>query len=210
MVDPVEIDFQNSSTGHVLSFSVPPSAKPIPAILKLQFVMSAQAADPSIIAQMPTLVSKPGVSEGPIGPVVGPFQFSFSVNTVSTTVVSINQVIEAAGVRMTLRKVSVRPSETQIELCYDGSDPAFQNWTPIFQLDAGVSPDLFNTGNGAGLIPNTACNMLHFNIPLSDQKGTWKLTVSEIVGFVSDGSNQQERRTGPWVFRFEMTMPSQK
>ena len=114
-----------------------------------------------------------------------------------------NQTVTAADVPLTLKSVSVSPSQTQAELCYGGSAFAMRGWAPNFQLDTGKPVDMSQSGSGSAPIEGTTCRRIELNLPLAERKGTWTLTVSEIVGFAQD-EHTPERLAGPWIFKFEM------
>lgn len=200
--------YEDGATVSVRTFNVPAAARPLPPVLNLHLSLSVMAADPAWIARMPTIEpvkvnGQKGITEGPIGPEAGPFEFTFSARPVPASKVILNQTVEAAGVSLTLKSVSVSQSETQAELCYGRSSPAMREWAPIFHLDVGTPVEMGETGSGSGPIAGTTCRMIHFNLPLAARKGIWTLTVNEIVGFSLD-ERQPERLAGPWIFRFEM------
>jgi hypothetical protein len=197
--------YETGSTALASSFSVPSAAKPLPETLKLHLSMYTVAVDPTRVVLLPTVA--PGESKEQTlensqpGPVSGPFTFDFDVKPQPGSVLALDQVVESHGIPMTLKNVSITPSETQGELCYGGSD--IQDWAPIFHLDVGTPLNWDKVSQGTISIPGAACNTVHINAPLLDYKGLWTLTVSEIVGFAPDGSSTQKRLAGPWVFRFE-------
>lgn len=194
------------SCGNVYSFAVPEAARPLPAALKLKFSTQLWSVTPEQAPIVPTFA--PGqtsvvVSTGEYGEKHGPFTFEFSVQGLPAKVVEVNQTVEAAGVAMTLKRVTVGPSETRAEICHNPAVPDYTGWAPIFTLDAGAEVDWSRVAHGSAVIEGTDCHLLSLNAPLSDQKGEWTLTVSEIVGFLRGGTGaDQHRIRGPWVFRF--------
>jgi hypothetical protein len=191
---------------NLYSFTVPESARPMPATLNLQFSTWLWTVTPEQVPIAPTFA--PGqtsvvVATGDYGDKHGPFTFEFSVATIPATVIEVNQTVEAADVAMTLKRVTVGLSETRAEICHNPGVPDYAGWAPIFTLDTGTDVDWSRVMFGSAIIEGTDCHMLSFNAPLSEEKGEWTLTVSEIVGFLRGGTGaDQHRISGPWVFRF--------
>lgn len=192
--------------GNIYSFAVPEAARPLPPTLNLQVSMSLWSVTPEQVPMVPTFA--PGqtsviVATGEYGDKHGPFAFEFEVTTIPAAVIEVNQTVEAAGVAMTLKRVTVGLSETRAEICHNPAVPDYTGWAPIFTLDTGTAFDWSRVALSSDVIEGTDCHLLSFNAPLSDQKGEWTLTVSEVVGFLRGGTGaDQHRISGPWVFRF--------
>lgn len=192
--------------GNLYSFVVPEAARPLPAALNLQFSTWLWTVTPEQVPPVPTFA--PGqtgviVATSEYGDKHGPYTFEFSVATVPAVVVEVNQTAEAAGVTMTLKRVTVGLSETRAEICHDPDVPDYTGWAPIFTLNTGTDFDWSHVMHDSAVIEGTDCHQLSFNAPLSHEKGEWTLTVSEIVGFLRGGTGaDQHRISGPWMFRF--------
>lgn len=135
----------------------------------------------------------------PVGAIVGPFTFDFSVPLIPGRVIEVQHTVEAAGVAVRLERIVITPSETRAFLCFEPPDRYDKEWTPIVTLDtADESVPMVNETGEEG------CYSCDFFAPIYDQRGEWTLTVTELVGFDLAQPWGQTRLAGPWVFRFRV------
>ena len=163
----------------------------------------------------------------PVGAIVGPFTFDFSVPFIPGRTIEVQQTVEAAGIAVRLERIVVTPSETKAFLCFEPPDRG-SKWEPIVTLDAGDGQDLsgisrqfsgtcyvlsgtlqFKADGSVTTVNETGeedcyCYGHGFLAPLYDQRGEWTLTVTELVGFDLAPPYEQTRLAGPWVFRFRV------
>jgi len=137
----------------------------------------------------------------PVGAIVGPFTFDFSVPFIPGRTVEVHQTVKAAGVAITLEEVVVTPSETRATLCFDPPDGGNKKWLVITpgsgqDLSCGDVSQLSGTGE--------ECHCVTYLGALAGRSGTWTLTVTELVGFDLAPPYEQTRLAGPWVFHFRV------
>jgi hypothetical protein len=138
------------------------------------------------------------MKEGP----EGLFTFDFSIALVDkqrvfdTPLTALDQ-----DITVTLRRVSVSPSQTRLVICFLPPDPARQ-WTAIPSLTTtqGEVPG----GGGVQLFMDgdLTCNDYTYFAGMFEYRGNWQLAITELVGFGSGGGNDQQRISGSWVFEF--------
>ena len=135
-----------------------------------------------------------------IGEPAATFDFDFSVPFHPGREVMIGQSVEDAGIGVTLERALIAPSDTRFDVCFTGLDPAY-DWIPIFTLEtSGISVrDSSNIISGGRWLDNR-CYRQDFGGPLEDQRGTWRLMVTELVG--ERPGVRQIRVRGPWEFQF--------
>lgn len=131
------------------------------------------------------------------------FTFDFSIPLVSEQrVMNTPQTATDQGITLTLKQVTVSPSQTRVMVCFTPPDPARQ-WTaiPYLTTRAGEVP------GGGGVQPlqpvnDETCEAYTYFAGMFDYIGEWRLEISELVGFGSGGGNDQQRIAGSWVFEF--------
>jgi hypothetical protein len=131
------------------------------------------------------------------------FTFDFSIPLVSEQrVMNTPQTAADQGITLTLKQVTISPSQTRVTVCFTSPDPARQ-WTAIPHLTthAGEVP------GGGGVQPlqpvnDETCEAYTYFAGMFDYTGEWRLEVTELVGFGSGGGNDQQRISGSWVFEF--------
>jgi hypothetical protein len=140
-----------------------------------------------------------GLQSTPVGVVVGPFAFDFSLPLIPGRTVDVQQTAEAAGVAITLEKVVVTPSEMQATLCLVPPD-ASREWLLI--ADGGE--DRYGGTTSALGERGAECHRLIYWGALTGRFGKGTLKVTELVGFDPTGQGGQTRLAGPWVFHFRL------
>lgn len=80
---------------------------------------------------------------------VGPFGFVFTVPIYHAREIKPMETITVADIAMTLERVTVAPSETEVQVCY--SLPDAQDWQPWIELTADGVPAPLTGGNLVGL-----------------------------------------------------------
>lgn len=110
------------------------------------------------------------------------------------------------GIAMTLRRVVVTPTQTRVAVCF-APPSADRTWTAIPSLTAdgavvaggGADLDVSGVGESNG----ETCREFPFNAAMYDYDGSWRLEISELVGFGPGGGADQQRIAGSWVFEFQ-------
>lgn len=137
----------------------------------------------------------------PVGAIVGPFTFDFSVPFIPGRVAEVNQTVEAARVAICLERVVVTPSETRAYLRFDSPAGAEMRWTPIALLKAPGDEESESyfaySGND-----DPPLYRYGFLAPLYERRGEWTLTVTELVGSDLARPGEETRLAGPWMFHF--------
>lgn len=110
-------------------------------------------------------------------------------------------------VALTLRRVTVSPSQTRVTICF--VPPTFErSWITIPHLTADgtevVGGGATDFVSGVGESSSEICNEHLYNAAMFDYTGNWQLEITELVGFGSSGADQQ-RIAGSW--RFEFVVP---
>lgn len=107
-------------------------------------------------------------------------------------------------VTVTLRRVTVSPSQTRVALCF--VPPVSElSWTMIPRLTtdgtevAGGGTTDFVSGIGESSAE--ICNEHIYNVAMLDYTGKWQLEVMELLAFGNSGDDQQ-RIAGSWMFEF--------
>lgn len=137
----------------------------------------------------------------PEEPAVGPFVLNFEVHVRPVPVLEVNQVAEANGLTLTLHRIENSPARTRAFICFDPPDNE-RNWMPVVRMGS------FGRFFGAGHLADTpvakdAPSTFTFEESLYDRPGTYRLTVTEIIGISRTGRGDI-RIAGPWRFRFEL------
>lgn len=137
-----------------------------------------------------------------IGEPAAVFDIQFSVPLHPGREVAIGQMVEDAGISITLERAVIAPSDTRFDLCFSGLDPAY-DWIPIFTLE---TPE-FSLRDSANILSggrwvDDRCYRQDFGAALQDQSGGWRLNVTELVG--ESLGVEQARVRGPWEFRFRV------
>lgn len=160
----------------------------------------------------------------------GPVNLKFSVPFTPDRRLLQPVTVEKNGIGMTLNQVVVTPSKIMTEFCYSGEiDPERRleiNW----RLEiAGETIDIADSFKNSMYGDEPLCSTYSLDVALYEVKGTWKITVQELVDqwtgyFESPDLMQQysegaewetilaelekrgllRRVTGPWVFEFEL------
>lgn len=141
-------------------------------------------------------------------PVVGPFIFDFSVPLNTATTHEISRTQQAAGVTMTLKRITVLPSMTNAVLCFDQPTPG-----PLWKPDATlVVDDLDDRGTWERLTGTDAgCGQLSFHLSVAQASG-WILRVDELYRGGVETAEQlwpdPEAIVGPWEFHYPQPQPA--
>jgi hypothetical protein len=179
---------ENGMSGNVLTFDTSTLSE-LPDVLNLHLEMSIDV----LTWQSRTQTPNGGYDDWNIGP-VGTFIFDFNLPTTSPHVVELNESIEAAGVTVTLQRVTIGESQTRVVVCFDAPDMSYTDWLPIINLYANEHNviETWDSPVGGGFIAGTNCSYMNYNAPLSEQSGEWRVEVTELVGtrLVLDDSTQ--------------------
>ncbi len=136
----------------------------------------------------------PGPDRRPLGV---PFVFDFGVPVAPdpTEDVAIGQTVEAAGVAVTLRQVTLGRSGSPAIICFAPPDSALPGWSLAADLDGAPSG-----GSGQAIAGAGTCARYRFaDSPPPAAPDAHTLTVRELLGF---GPGAPTRLVGPWVFHF--------
>lgn len=130
------------------------------------------------------------------------FIFDFSIALVDEQrVFDTPLTVTDQDIMVILRRVNVSPSQTRVVICFAPPDPARQ-WTAIPHLNTNQG----EVPGGGGVQPSMdgdlTCNEYAYFAGMYDYTGEWRLELTELVGFGSDGGNDQQRIAGSWVFDF--------
>lgn len=131
------------------------------------------------------------------------FIFDFSIALVSELrVMNNSQTTTDQDISLTLKQVTVSPSQTRVVICFSPPDPSRQ-WTaiPYLTSSTGEVPG----GGGVQTLPpshNETCEVYTYFAGMFDYSGDWRLEITELVGLGSGGGNDQQRIPGSWVFEF--------
>lgn len=151
-----------------------------------------------------------------IGPPEATFEFDFSVPFHSGREIKIGQSADAAGVEITLERVTIAPSDARLEFCFAGLDYSeVESWIPLISIDPGKDwggdSDMVLQG-GRWISEN--CYEYDFAAPLQEQRGLWMVTVTEMIGdkpvvYYNEENEdihtyEQIRLGGPWTYRFHV------
>lgn len=212
--DILKVSLPPGEGAYVLAFDAAamtgaPEALDLRLVMELEeLVLPHDAPGPS-----PTLAGSPAeppesmvveLQPMPVGAIVGPFTFDFSVPFIPGRVAEVNQVVEAAGVAVCLERVVLTPSETRAYLRFDSPGGAETRWTPIVMLKA---PGDKKSQDYVAYSVNADPPVYPYGFlaPLYDRRGEWTLTVTELVGTdLTQQPSEDIRLTGPWVFRFRV------
>ena len=131
------------------------------------------------------------------------FTFDFSIPLMGDQrVMNTLQTAFDQGITLTLKQVTISPSQTRVMVCFTPPDPTRQ-WTAIPHLTtrAGEVP------GGGGVQPlqsvnDETCEAYTYFAGMFDYTGEWQLEITELVGFGSGGGDDQQRIPGSWVFEF--------
>jgi hypothetical protein len=236
--DILDVSLPPGEGAYVLAFDAA-AVEGAPEELALRLVMDVEelVLPPDAPGPSPTLAGTPAeppepmvveLEPMPVGAIVGPLTFDFSVPFIPGRTVEVQQTVEAVGIAVMLERIVVTPSETRAFLCFEPPDGDSKEWTPIVTLDAGDGQDLsgisrqfsgtcyvlsgtlqFKADGSVTTVNETGeedcyCYGYGFLAPLYDQRGEWTLTVTELVGFDLAPPYEQTRLAGPWVFRFHV------
>lgn len=110
------------------------------------------------------------------------------------------------NITMTLRRVTVSPSQTRVAICFVPPAPE-RSWATIPRLTMDgtevVGDGATDFVSGIGEASGEICNEHLYNAAMFEYRGNWQLEITELVGFGSRGDDQQ-RITGSWVFQFRV------
>ena len=207
--DILEASLPSGEGAYVLAFDAA-AVRGAPDDLDLRLVMEVEelVLPPDAPGPSPTSAGSPAeppepmvveLEPMPVGAIVGPFTFDFSVPFIPGRTIEVQHTVEAAGVTVRLERIVVTPSETRAFLCFEPPDGGSKRWTPIATLDAADE-----SGGAASEIGGEGCYSCDFFAPLYDQRGEWTLTVTELVGFDLAPPWGQTRLSGPWTFHFRV------
>jgi hypothetical protein len=209
--DILQVSLPPGEGAYVLAFDAAP-VEGAPTELDLRLEMEVVEALPPDAFELPPTPDSPPAEPPiavellplPVGAIVGPFTFDFSVPFVPGRVAKVNQTVEAAGVAVCLERVVITPSETRAYLRFDPPGGAGIDWTPIAVLKAPGDEKSQNYFAYA-LNDDPPVYPYGFLAPLYDRQGEWILTVTELVGAdLAQPGGEDIRLAGPWVFRFRV------
>ena len=130
--------------------------------------------------------------------------FSVDVNNMER-VLSTSLSVSDQDILLTLRRVTVSPTQTRVVVCF--APPARdRSWTTIphlTTLDGDVIGGAVNYVLGVGESSGDICNEHLYNAALFDYTGDWTVEITELVGFGQQG-NDQQRIAGSWEFQFKV------
>lgn len=132
------------------------------------------------------------------------FAFDFSIDlTTERRIFNTPLTATDQGITVHLQEVNVTPSQTRVIICFSPPDPA-REWTaaPHLTTDDGDVP-----GGGAVqpfMDGEDACQDYTYYAGMFDYTGDWQLEISELIGFGSDGGDDQQRIVGSWSFAFRV------
>jgi hypothetical protein len=142
------------------------------------------------------------------GSTVDPFTFDFRVPFLPARVVDVQQTAHASGMAVRLERVIVAPSETRFITCFPPSGNEEMEWvaaTGTLHTGLGRNYELgYELRDRFVRADGQMCYVYGFLAPLADQHGTWRLKMTELVGFEMKEPYGQNRIAGPWVFRFRV------
>jgi hypothetical protein len=131
------------------------------------------------------------------------FTFDFSISLVSEQrVMNTPQTTVDQDITVTLRQVTISPSQTRVTICFTPPDLTRQ-WTSIPYLTTRAGEVV--GGGGVQPLPpvnDETCEAYTYFAGMFDYTGEWRLEISELVGFGSGGGNDQQRIAGSWIFEF--------
>lgn len=153
---------------------------------------------PTLNLQLEILLKSRATSE-----VAGPFTFNFDTPFTPSRIIEPKQTMVQEDIAVTLERVIVTPSDVVTIICFNAPNETYNDWLPISQIDVKTAEGNFQATVGRQSNQNHTCTDNHYFPPLYKHSGSWKLTVTELVGFKNIGS-EQLRIAGPWVFEFEM------
>jgi len=140
--------------------------------------------------------------------VKGTWTFEFDLEFFGSVSAEPGVTASAAGIDVTLRRLSVMPSATIGLLEIDGLPVVESGWDPYFNVTHdGEVLDLWR------LSPGSVGDSLEFEVQkgFDDLSGTWTITITEfhrnIPNPESDITTEEESIVGPWVLEFEGPVP---
>ncbi|MCK6576626.1 MAG: DUF4179 domain-containing protein [Anaerolineae bacterium] len=130
------------------------------------------------------------------GEQVGPFVFEFDLPFIPALELTPTQTVEANGVTMTLERMSVTPSMTVVDLCFDLPTP--DDWMPDVTLTAGET-EAFLAGWGMQDLPvpgeTRRCGTATFYAPYLLEPTTFTITAAALetsMDFTADRAQRFE------------------
>lgn len=135
---------------------------------------------------------------------IGPFVFEFSVPFIPAVTFEPDETAAINGLAMTLESVSVTPSLTRVQLCYDTPDDS-QPWTPVVTLNTG---EQVLDQQASSSMPSSdsarRCYDLGFLAPYDQTAATWTLTVSHLSGWVNPDLSVLQRMFAEYGVRIKI------
>ncbi|MFN8527166.1 MAG: DUF4179 domain-containing protein [Anaerolineae bacterium] len=135
----------------------------------------------------------------------GQANFTFSVPFISGTVIEIDQTADAAQPSVTLQQVSLTPSMTRLDMCYELPPvDAVPGWSPFVIVS--IDDEMLFSGQTEtyGLEDrydlNSPCKGVIIPISLQGHTGAWRVEITEF----HDLGAFSEPIIGPWAFDFEV------
>ena len=150
---------------------------------------------------------QPGLIRGHTVTLSEPITLNFSVPmSGEVRVYNTPQSATDENITMTLRRVTVSPSQTRVAICFV-PPTSERSWTTIPHLTTDgtevVGGGATDFVSGIGESSGEICNEHLYNAAMFDYTGNWQLEITELVGFGSRG-NDQQRILGSWIFRFQV------
>jgi hypothetical protein len=150
---------------------------------------------------------QPGLIRGHTVILGEPITLNFSVPmSDEVRVYSTPQSATDENITLTLRRVTVSPSQTRVAICFV-PPTSERRWTTIPRLTtdgaAVVGGGTTDLVSGIGESSGEICNEHIYNAAMFDYTGNWQLEITELIGFGSSGDDKQ-RIAGSWVFQFQI------
>jgi hypothetical protein len=159
--------------------------------------MTNEGADPD----------QPGLIRGHTVTLGEPITLNFSVPmSGEDRVYTTPQSAADENITLTLRRVTVSPSQTRVAICF-APPTSDRSWTTIPRLTTDgtevVGGGATDFVSGIGESSGEICHEHIYNAAMFDYKGNWQLEITELVGF-GNSANDQQRILGSWFFRFQV------
>lgn len=135
----------------------------------------------------------------------GQASFTFSVPFITGPVIEIDQTADAAEPPVSLQRVSITPSMTRLDMCYE-LPPVTEvpGWSPFVTVSIDGESVFAGQVETYGLEDrydlNSPCKGVILPISLQGQDGAWHVEITEF----HDLGAFSEPVIGPWVFDFEV------
>lgn len=166
-----------------LTFELVYFDKPRPATFFEQLIVGHEVSegltsfdDPIVPTLSPEVTREPmPVRDGGIGP----FIFNFNLSRLGGVTLNPNETVMAAGIPITLRKLTVAPSKTDLEICIDAA--GYENWWPQVSITAGDINTDWGGGSTRGYRGTSSiCYSLYYDVFIEEQPDTVTITITAL------------------------------